>query len=107
MKDPITWAENKKKHRRQRAKRGFSVYDWWNFDTYLSWVMINALEKFRDDGVGHPANLTENEWTTILNVMIDGFEALILLETEEDEELLRRGEIALDLFRIYYRDLWD
>lgn len=51
-----------KKHKRQRVKYGYSVYDWWNFDSYIAGVIAHALDRFVRQGMGHPAHHTEDSW---------------------------------------------
>lgn len=124
MKDPTNWIKKKshnadpRKHARQRAKRGFSDYDWWNFNDYLSFVIIGGLEKFKT-GSGYPANLSgPDEWVEILDKMIDGFKAHQVwtsLDTwdmkqplaEWEEPYKAKWKEGSDLFIEYYGSLWD
>jgi hypothetical protein len=97
----------------ERMTNGFSVYDWWNFNNYLSWVIIQGLEKFKD-GAGHPVNDEINsmdDWRAILDKMIVGFKAMERLmddfditTAEEDRALWEEGSA---LFVKYYPTLWD
>jgi len=132
MKDPSRWVYKGKnvkdekydteKHERQRAKRGFSTYDWWGFDSYLTFVIIGGLKKFKKDGMGYPGSLLSMDgWLEILDDMIDGFEALEELKSMRDfdtsdgvksydewaKPLLERWEKGSKLFIEYYPDLWD
>jgi hypothetical protein len=116
--DPSKWVfEDEKhdqaRHMEERMTNGFSVYDWWNFNNYLSWVIIQGLEKFKD-GAGHPVNDEINsmdDWRAILDKMIVGFKAMERLmddfditTAEEDRALWEEGSA---LFVKYYPTLWD
>lgn len=118
--DPSAWVAEKgydgreydvEKHRRERADRGFSTYDWWNFFDYIAWVNINALEKFKT-GSGFPGNLSgPDEWTAILDKMIDGFKAAQKISNDfdvrtykDDRKTMMDG---LHLYAEYFCSLWD
>ena len=130
MKDPSAWVYEKAslsekpcdihEHERERATQGFSTYDWWGFDGYLSFVIIGGLKKFIRDGNGYPGSLESiDEWNVILEKMIAGFEAAeeiknydppdFSLETYEvfvAEKSAVRDE-GMALFVKWYGDLWD
>ena len=124
MNDPSFWvykdnAHDPERHERERAKNGFSTYDWWNFNSYLSWVIRQGLARFRDGGVGFPVGLTEEEWDQILEKMIDAFEAFEELESmksytdrsvsfsEWSAPYKARWEEGSKLFIEYFFHLWD
>lgn len=48
------------KHYAERAKSGFSTFDWWNFDTYISGVIANAVKQF-STGHGYPGTFRNME----------------------------------------------
>lgn len=120
MVDPSKWVSEKRydgttydaeRHKRERVEQGFSTYDWWNFNSYIAWVNIAALEKFKD-GAGFPADLKGmDEWRAELDVMIDGFKALVRImddydprTTEHDKAVYDKG-MALYAKRLF--SLWD
>lgn len=120
MDDPTSWemtpAESKKV-RKQRADRGFAEQDWWNFNSYLTWVIIQGLEKFKT-GAGYPMEAgTMEGWVIILDEMIDGFNAKqayhdgdVPPDVHVDEwakPLIARWEKGSTLFIKFYGDLWD
>lgn len=129
--DPTHWVykdstHDSAKHESERVKNGFSFYDWINFSDYLAWVIIQALKKFRDEGAGFPAELGNDtdtgmdEWKSILNEMITGFEAHLAMESgshldyaswddylEGIKHQCALRDRALDLFKEYYGNLWD
>ncbi len=120
MPDPITWGQKPdvvEKHNKERAEFGFSTQDWWNFLEYNSWVMINALEKFKT-GMGHPVYgevETMDDWVRVLTEIQDGFKAQSRMADfagaapgdPEWEELEAKWKRGMELLTIYYGSLWD
>lgn len=127
MTEPTYWLADPSKEkkinvrrlRKERADRGWSEYDFWNFHSYHSWMMMSVLERFKT-GMGYPMGLTEEEWQGILDEMIDGFRASLDLTDmvtydpkihksykEWEEPLRAKYERGMDLFRKYYLTLWD
>lgn len=58
------------KYRFQRAYKGFADCDTWSLDNYFIEVMKPALKYFKENQNGHPYDLTEEEWNSILDRMI-------------------------------------
>ena len=54
------------RHTRERAQRGYSVFDWWNFDGFICGVIANACRDFRLKGVGYGNGYTEESWAELL-----------------------------------------
>jgi hypothetical protein len=113
--DPSAWVFEKEldreydgeRHRRERADRGFSEYDWWNFNDYLAWVILGGLKKFRKKGNSFPAQFqSEHEWNLLLDEMINGFEYYC---SSDDINKLddARWKRAWELFHGYFASLWD
>lgn len=124
MKDPTLWVNDskrhsKKRHEKERLENGFSTYDWWNFNSYLSWVIIGGLKKFLKDGNGYPGGTTKEEWDKDLQTMIEGFEANEALQgfegygfnnvtyEEWSKPLEDKWERGIKLFLENYGTLWD
>src|ERR1035437_1028853 len=129
MKDPSKWVGKKvgvwtgknggpryspKKHKKERAARGFSDYDWWGFDSYLTFVILGGLKKFRKDANGYPGDLTSEEWNDILDKMILGFETRQKMvnckfgyEGERYEAAVLIRDEGTALFVKWYDQLWD
>lgn len=131
MFDPSAWTDKAEGWggmetvRRERGEQGFSKADWINFDTYIAWVISNAVQKMKDEGhtiFSYPDEPEEN-WEHLTrgeyDVMIKGFgqwaehDKLDLMEisTEEYLELSRQHvndlEDALEIFKKRFRSLWD
>jgi hypothetical protein len=124
----------KVKHFYQRAARGYSDEDVWDFDTYLSSMMPGALRQLKK-GYGCPSefyddknrNLECEKWHVALEEMALGFEAaafikncgyrkwveredgFVSIETDTDALInaKKKMEKGLSLFAKYYLDLWD
>lgn len=118
MDDPSKWVEaaegwDANKHYEERKKNGFSYADWINFNDYLNWVMINALEQFKT-GHGHPyygGVETMEDWVKVLDEIIEGFKAQALIQSDynpktykEDRAKFERG---MELLTKFYNSLWD
>jgi hypothetical protein len=105
--------EDRSIHTAQRATRGFSDWDWWSFDTYIAWVIANGLRKFRDDGIGYPGYMTEEQWVMILDIAIEGFDLAATKfdwtfgPVEDQREKAAKVNLALDIFKGIHETLWD
>lgn len=59
----IKWWFRKRKYIKQRAERGWSDYDAWDFDTYLAMVIGDGLAYLADAHMSHPWDYTPEEWS--------------------------------------------
>ena len=105
----IDWSDDKRDlelHKKQRAERGFSDYDFWSFDTYISAVLANYAEYAREHNHGYPIGITEQEWDEILEKIQIGFanNAEHSFDDKFKPELL---EEALTLFAKWFQNFWD
>lgn len=135
----------------QRGVRGYSDNYAWDIRSHIASVLLGSLTVMRDHLNGYPGDLTVDEgegdpdwefaaWVAVLTAMIDGFQAIIDLDSHNylagapvpnfegnlkddpfwtwcdehdadiriiEKELHGRGEVALDLFKEYYWNLWD
>jgi hypothetical protein len=119
--DPTLWVgtrskKDKKRHKKERATKGYSRFDFWNFFQYHSWVMVQVLEDFKT-GMGHPVSgevSTMEEWVGVLTEIQDGFRAhsemsefTHLPSSPEYVELDKRFRRGMKLFTDYYGTFWD
>ena len=51
----------------QRGRRGFSDRDTWDFDYYLSDVIVGGITQLENNFSGVPNDLSEEEWRKILS----------------------------------------
>lgn len=100
------------KHRRERARRGFSRYDAWNLESYLAQVIADSVRELRVNGHGYPACFNGvEEWNEVLErievplrVWAETRHDMTLDEEERWEE---RCHEALKLLNEYFFALWD
>ena len=95
----------------QRGRRGFSNYDLWSFDSYLSRMLPAAFDEMRRISHGHPGGLTPEEWDGVLEELAQGFREYHELYIGsfkkigmEDNE---KWERTIRLFGRWYGHLWD
>lgn len=78
------------KHFIQRGKRGWTDSDWWNFDYYISTVIIGCLTRLKKEGDGLPIGVdTKSEkqaikkWHSILDTIINTFKTNIKIINDD------------------------
>ena len=115
----------------QKVSVHIDKWDTWNMDTTLSHIVVPMLKQLKATKHGHPSQLTEAGWNSILDEMIFAFESkLIDWEDQyygpfiEDPEKNLGGEFewidhdglksyqerisaGFKLFGEYYENLWD
>lgn len=102
----------------QRATKGYCYRDLWNIDFWFVNIMPKMLKDFEKITCGFPMGMTREEWSDILNEMIETFEksdefnkiydnALFSDILAKDEYITMYMEKGLNLFVKYFRDLWD
>ena len=69
----IKWWFRRRKYIKERAQKGWSSYDVWDFDTYLAQVISGALEFFAENHQSHPYDLTPEEWSAQLQYIAKCF----------------------------------
>ena len=92
----------------QRIERGFDDSETWSLTDTICRFTIPRLKRFKECNNGMPCSLTKDEWNIIIDKMILGFE-LITRDNgarifSSDENQLING--SLDLFRVWFFDLW-
>ena len=92
----------------QRLTRGWDDSETWSLDHSFAKMIAPRLRRFREITIATPPDKTPDEWTVILDTMIEGFkfigsEEFFLTDDEEKHEVARK---ALDLFSQNYYDLW-
>jgi len=117
MKDPTNFVVPKRleAHKKERTERGFSEEDWWNFDTYIAWVIAGAVEKMKADGntmFAYPGEPEEN-WSALTHgeyeIMAKGFSQWADADNYlgDADSLYRDLEDALEIFKNRFKSLWD
>jgi len=86
--------------------RGFDDGDTFSLDLTISEFILPRLIRFNELRIGYPFGMSEEEWDTIIQKMIRGFELHVdSLPSLTDKEVNEMNE-GLDLFRKYYQNLW-
>lgn len=95
---------NISKHEDERINFGVSEYDWYNFNSYLAFVIANAAQMFLDMRHGHPEDITDEEWAVELTKLRDAFAAVA-----EDSDYSDKDETdeALEILKNRFYSLWD
>lgn len=102
--DDSRWEEYEK----QRLQRGFDDSETWNLDATISRFIYPRLKAFVEDVKVikcYPPEMTYDDWITILEKMLKGFE-ILSQDNERTEDECKIIETALDLFREYFHNLW-
>ena len=100
------------RHRRQRARRGFSSYDAWNLDGYLAQMIADSVRWLRENGHGYPSSFNGiEEW----NAVLERIEVPLRvwaeqrhdMDLDEEERWADRCHEALKLLTEHFFALWD
>ena len=101
----------------QRGKKGWSYPDTWDFDDYLTDVIIGGLTHLRKYTHGHPVIKGVNnnkQWKSILQKIINGFKAYkkmcnwcIRHKEKTYKKLNKKFKEGMKLFIKYYGTFWD
>lgn len=97
-------------HYLQRARRGYSTSDVYDFDGHLAQIIAGGIREFREENIGHPMDLTPEEWDAILAEIQEGFEIYVAEGGwpvgEGEEENTRKVKRAIKLLRKWFPHLW-
>jgi len=90
-----------------RITHGYNYEDCWNLDHAAAKWLLPRLRHMRKNHYGYPGMITNEEWEEILDKMILAFELIIEDDSWGDTEKENAIDEGLDLFREYFRALWD
>ena len=90
-------------------KHDYPIDEVWVTYSTLAQLIVPRLQAFKAlDKHGVPPDFSEmREWNNAIQKMIDAFELMKYVggvDTKEEERIVEEG---LDLFRKYFRHLWD
>ena len=69
LRDRIKWWFRRRKYARQRTRWGFSEYDVWNMDAYISELFRDMFAYWAKHHNSHPYEVSEEEWQqTLINI---------------------------------------
>ena len=91
----------------QRRTRGWDDSQCWSLDYSLAKIILPRLQRFKEVTIGFPADLSEQEWASILDQMIAAFQ---FFGSEErwsaPHEECEKHQEGIDLFAQHYQSLW-
>ena len=90
-------------------KHDYPIEEVWNTDNMLAQLIVPRLQAFNAlDKHGGPSDFMDiREWNNAIQKMIDAFELMKYAGATHTEDEERTIEQGLDLFRKYFRNLWD
>ena len=106
----------------QRVVRGWDDRALWSLDYYLASNLVTWLSELKRTKVGVPCSclvagpeteenmlIAVENWNTILDTMIDGFQAAADMAYGEgfDDGRRERFRVGMQAFAEYFFDLWD
>ena len=118
---PRWWFSNIKqffkniKYAWQRATRGFSDPDWWEFDSYLSKIISGCLKEFDKKRHGFPSELyfqlgeeaANKKWSEILLKIAESMDQYEEAKNENKRESEKLWNDAFDLLKKWHENMWD
>jgi transcription antitermination factor NusG len=99
----------KRGKRKRKVSVRIEIFDTYSLNHTLSLIIVPALTKFLENGLGTPVSIKEEEWKDIIRQMIWSFDQIkqdkeINLNYEREYcDKVRKG---LDLFAEWYQNLW-
>ena len=99
----------------QRGKRGWADSDTWDFDGYLTKIIIEGITYLKKEPIGYPNGVkNKQEWKKTLKEIIDGFKAYqdacdyTKINTKSKfNKRMKKFNKGMKLFVKYYSNLWD
>lgn len=90
-------------------KNDYPIEEVWNTYHTLAQLIVPRLQAFKAlDKHGGPPDFSEmREWNNAIQKMIDAFELMKYVSGVNTKEEERTIEEGFDLFRKYFRSLWD
>lgn len=92
----------------QRLTRGWDDSATWSLDHSLAKEILPRLRRFQEIKAAHPSEMSSEEWSSIIQQMIDSFEFYASGQQWEfpSEKRLKEVERGMKLFARYYGNLW-
>lgn len=93
----------------QRLVRGYDDRLFWSMSHYIDPMIVAHIKNLREDGHGHPSNITEKKWNKILDTIMLGMgeEPEMLAGVKAWNKYRKDREKALILLAFYWDNLWD
>jgi len=109
IRNQIRYAKRSFERKVLSIKLGFNVEDTYSLDQSFAQWITPRLKYFRNNLHSYPCSLTKVEWQGVIDQMIEGFE----IAANDDaymgvsQEGFAKIDVALDLFKKHFYDLWD
>jgi len=102
--------KREKKFAKQRLSRGFDDSETWSLRDTIANFILPRLKRFKKVQRAFPADITAEEWDSIIDKMIISFEMVKRDKWDVDlskaREQLKKIDEGLNLFAKWYLDLW-
>lgn len=96
------------RHRKERAKRGWSHIDAWSGDTHICQVIGEIAAHYRKLDAFYPANMSPEEWNDILDRISKPLLRYAAEKYGEDEEeIYEDAKESLKLFAEWFAAFWN
>lgn len=95
-----------KRFRKQRDTRGWDDTEAWNLDKGIACFILPRLRRLKKANHGHPGGLTNEEWLTIQDEMIEGLKAKVG-EFHLNAADTKKWDRAKELLFLWFDHLWD
>lgn len=90
----------------QIEERGWSDEDTWSLNTKFTEWFLPRLKRFREISIAFPHNITSDEWHSLIDEMIEGFEIFLDDNFVGDQEKVNKINRALEVFKEWFLSLW-
>jgi len=112
--DALEDLEELKKIKEQMNKPLFTTEELWDFEYHLAKIILPGLISFKDKSLGHPGNITQEEWEEILDKMIWSFNEKANGEPSRPKDIreaidgfyYKKLQEGFELFGLWYQNLW-
>lgn len=110
--DAAYTAEDVEQMKVERAARGYSTEDWYEFNNYICAVIADGVERFIAEGSGAPQMYSDEQWKQLCREIAEPLKAYSQdCWTEKDETLtldrLKEAQKALAKFAYHLASWWD
>ena len=93
----------------KKNEKDLENYSKWQFNGFFLQSIIPALQFMIKDGRTHPMDMNRKSWNIVLKDMESGFKAALKKANHKKITLKEETKVnlAFDLFKEHFFDLWD
>ena len=97
------------KYAYQRVVRGYDDRLFWSLADYVDPMIVAHVKYLREEGCGHPANVTLKKWNKVLDTILAGFGSMPEAPSSKKDwrKYFKNRDRALVLLVFYWDNLWD